>query len=236
MNWLYADNDAEFESDSSEEDDNTLPVKKLKKPVTTDSSLVKKTDVFEAVPPIVHFSGGKPGDTMTFTLSIVNISSSLQRMQIIPPSSDIFKIDFNKNGSIAAGLSQKITITYRPKDFKYYSDVLRIRGTEKTLLVPLHGYPLINKLNFPSHINFGNTPISEPTTKVSNSCSHYFLCLICLISFSFYYVKIDVDISPIVLFTHLLFFSNQCIASSSLLFSLSIIRHYPCSNYFEFSK
>ncbi len=122
---------------------------------------------FSASPPVLHFAGLVAGQVQTLTLNIINRSATSQRLLIVPPSTGFFKIAYEKRGLLAPGMPQKIIVTFQPEEFKYYYDAIKIRSEEENLLIPIHGYPIVNKIDFPSHLSFGTTPLCEPVTRVS---------------------------------------------------------------------
>jgi hypothetical protein len=64
-------------------------------------------------------------------------------------------------------MAQKITIKFIPSDYIYYYDSIRINADGQNLLVPIHAYPVINKIDFPKQISFGNFPLCETASRVS---------------------------------------------------------------------
>lgn len=141
------------------------PVTRIYNPAPDKTTDVGRSSTFEASPQIMHFTGLKPGEEYVQELSIINVSSTSQNLQIVHPTSNEFRIDYEKRGSLAPGLSQKIKVIFKPSEFKYYTDFVRIRGDEKTLLIPIHGYPVINNIEFPRTFSFGKSPIAEARSK-----------------------------------------------------------------------
>jgi hypothetical protein len=69
-------------------------------------------------------------------------------------------------------MSQKVTIRFCAREYKYHYDCLRIHGDTENLLIPIHAYPVINKVDFPKQLSFGNCPLSEPAHKtITLRCS-----------------------------------------------------------------
>jgi hypothetical protein len=68
-------------------------------------------------------------------------------------------------------MSQEIKIAFTASEYKYYYDSIRIHTEGQDLLIPLHGYPLLNRVEFPTLISFGNRPLCEPAKKVSSAFS-----------------------------------------------------------------
>lgn len=146
---------------------NIVNVKTLTNPVPKPNESIGKSAFFTASPAIVHFGGFVVGKTTSHTISVVNTSPTAQRLYVYTPSEECFKAEYLKSGSLAPGMEQKITIKFTPKEYKYYHDHLRIQ-TEGSLfiLVPLHAYPVLNKLDFPRTIAFGEAPLCEPQTRL----------------------------------------------------------------------
>lgn len=140
---------------------------KLVKPLLDADVAVGWSSNFSASPTIIHFGGLNAGVEHAQILSIINRNSKSQRFLIIPPSTSVYRLEYEKLGHIAPGMSQKVTVYFKPAEYKYYYDSIRVRGEDQTLLIPLHGYPLLNEVNFPKTFSFGNVPLCEISVKVS---------------------------------------------------------------------
>jgi hypothetical protein len=178
MDELYGDAPPQLPADQDFDGNNSLAsyqrkkhnivnVKTLVNPVPKPNESIGKSAFFTATPAIVHFGGLVVGKTSSQTISVVNTSPTAQRLYVYPPSDEAFKAEYLKSGSLAPGMEQKITIKFTPTEYKYYHDHLRVQ-TEGGLfiLVPLHAYPVLNKLEFPRNINFGEAPLCEPQVRV----------------------------------------------------------------------
>ena len=146
---------------------NIVNVKTLVNPVPKPNESIGQSAFFTASPAVVHFGGLVVGKVHEQIISVVNTSATAQRLYIYQPSDPAFKTEYEKNGSMAPGMSQKIKIKFTPKEYKYYHDYVRIQ-TEGGLyiLVPLHAYPVLNKLEFPRNIVFSEAPLCEPQTRL----------------------------------------------------------------------
>lgn len=98
-------------------------------------------------------------------VKILNISNDLQHIDIIPPTTPFFKIEYEKKGLIACGVSEDITIKFIPTTWKYYYDCIRIHSPVENLLIPIHAYPVVNDIIFPKLIEFGECKIGKTYTK-----------------------------------------------------------------------
>lgn len=121
---------------------------------------------FEVSPPLVHFSGFEIGKQFRHVVRVINTAIKNQRMSIIPPSTQYFSVECEKKGMMAAGMSQAITVVFKPTEYKYYYDCIRIKAENQDLLIPLHGYPIMNEIDFPKNLSFGSVPLCEPAVKV----------------------------------------------------------------------
>lgn len=125
------------------------------------------TQNFESYPATVHFSEWTLTDGCKQAVCVTNCSKRSLRFQIYPPASSEFSIQYDKIGNLAPGLSQTIMVKFSALEYKYYYDCLRIQGEDSNLLIPLHAYPIANKVHFPRQLLFGPIPLCESSTKVS---------------------------------------------------------------------
>lgn len=71
-----------------------------------------------------------------------------------------------QEGLIPPGLSEEIEIEFRPTEWRYYYDCIRIHTEDGNMLIPIHAYPTLNEVNFPKRIDFGRCDLSESMKKV----------------------------------------------------------------------
>ena len=67
---------------------------------------------FQVSPSVVHYSGYTINNDHILEVSVINISSKLHRLGILPPTTSDFRIEYEKSGSLAPGLSQKLKIIF----------------------------------------------------------------------------------------------------------------------------
>lgn len=143
---------------------NPMSPKKFKKPeydILPDPNPCE----FVSTPALVHYGGFKVQETHVQVVTIVNRAKASRRLQILPPTTEFFKISYQKCGMLAAGMSIKISIKFIPSEYIYYYDCLRITSESQNLVVPIHAYPMINKIEFPKYIAFGDVALCEPISK-----------------------------------------------------------------------
>jgi len=124
-----------------------------------------KNNVLEVRPAVIHFGGYQVGQVHTQKVRVVNVSRESQRVHIMNPTTAHFKARMNKKGNIAPGMSEDIYIDFVPSAWQYYYDCLRLHTASENLLVPVHAYPVMNDVVFPTKIDFGKCALSETCTK-----------------------------------------------------------------------
>jgi len=127
-----------------------------------------RNEIIETRPQILHFGGFQIHKDHIHVLRILNISPSSLRLAVIGPSTPWFKINYDKKGLLAPGMSEEITVTFTPHEWRYYYDTIKIFCGERSenLLVPIHAYPSANDIALPRIVDFGKVAIGTSRTKV----------------------------------------------------------------------
>ena len=130
-------------------------------------SKVSKNTHFEAQPAELHFAGFEIGVPQTLQLNLMNISDSVQRLHIVPPQSEYFKIEYHKKERLVPGFAVECKITFTADEARYFYDSIRIHSkTEENLIVPLHAYPTLSREHIPEYIRFTNVPVGYKKSKL----------------------------------------------------------------------
>jgi hypothetical protein len=125
---------------------------------------LKRNKLVEVTPHEIHFDGFELNQTQTRDLHILNRSSEVLRVDIIPPQTSFFQIDYKKPQRLVPGFSIHIKIYFKPTQWQYYHDAIRIHTPERDhhLIVPIHAYPIILLDGIlPNSYQFANTPIGQ---------------------------------------------------------------------------
>ena len=112
----------------------------------------------------IHFDGFELNQIQTRELHILNRSSEVLRVDILPPQTSFFQIDYKKPQRLVTGFSIHVKILFKPTQWQYYHDAIRIHTPERDehLIVPIHAYPIILLDGIlPNTYQFPNTPLGQ---------------------------------------------------------------------------
>ena len=124
--------------------------------------------LFEAKPRIVKIAGFEIGKKIMTKIIIINKSKYSERIIILPPTTENFKIKYTKRGQIPPGLNETIYLYFTPNEYKYYTDNICINCPGSKIIIPIHAYPKMNmfaKEYIPKIIDFGNVNINTTQNK-----------------------------------------------------------------------
>lgn len=126
-----------------------------------------RNDIIETKPHVLHFGGFQIHKEHSHVVRIVNISPTSLRVSVVGPSTQWFRMGFDKKGLLAPGMSEDITVFFTPHEWRYYYDTIKIHCGDlaENLLVPIHAYPSANDIKLPRVIDFGRVAIGTKKTR-----------------------------------------------------------------------
>lgn len=125
---------------------------------------LKRNKLVEVNPHEIHFDGFELNQVQIREFHVINRSPDVLRVDIIPPQTSFFKIEYKKPQRLVSGFSIHVKVCFTPTQWQYFNDAIRIHTPERDhhLIVPIHAYPIIlldGKL--PNCYQFANTPIGQ---------------------------------------------------------------------------
>ncbi|KAM8903558.1 cilia- and flagella-associated protein 221 isoform 2-T3 [Spinachia spinachia] len=125
-------------------------------------SKLKSNTLIQAEPPELHFCGFELGKDYKKILKVINISSEVMNIHIIPTQTKHFQTAYTKKYRLIPGLAYTVTVRLCPDEWRYFYDCIRVHCKgEENLLIPVHAYPVIDDLHVPAHIDLSAVPLGQ---------------------------------------------------------------------------
>uniref|UniRef100_A0A3P8T2G8 Cilia and flagella associated protein 221 n=1 Tax=Amphiprion percula TaxID=161767 RepID=A0A3P8T2G8_AMPPE len=123
---------------------------------------LKSNNLIEAEPSVLHFSGFELGKDYIKTVKLINISSEVMNIHLIPTQTKHFQTTYTKKYRLIPGLAYTLKVGFCPDEWRYFYDCVRIHCKgEENLLIPVHAYPVIDDLHIPPHIDLSAVPLGQ---------------------------------------------------------------------------
>ncbi|XP_044044430.1 cilia- and flagella-associated protein 221 isoform X2 [Siniperca chuatsi] len=123
---------------------------------------LKSNSLIQAEPPVLHFSGFELGKDYIKILKLINISSEVMNIHIIPTQTKHFQTTYTKKYRLIPGLAYTLRVRFCPDEWRYFYDCVRVHCKgEENLLIPVHAYPVIDDLHIPPHIDLSSVPLGQ---------------------------------------------------------------------------
>ncbi|GMF51042.1 unnamed protein product [Phytophthora fragariaefolia] len=150
-----------------------------------------------ARPASVHFGGFQLERSVTQRVRVHNNGAKAVRLRYtFPAGKKGFKASFastDRPPFVSPGLSEEILVSFTPPPagFQYYYDCIQVRCEEVAYgssadvarsgatLIPLHAYPMVNEVAFPTRMDFGVVP--------RGTCARKYVDITCSVPVEFEY-------------------------------------------------
>ncbi|XP_054479993.1 cilia- and flagella-associated protein 221 [Anoplopoma fimbria] len=128
---------------------------------------LKSNSLIQAEPSELHFSGFELGKDYIKILKLINISSEVMNIHIIPTQTKHFQTTYTKKYRLIPGLAYTLKVRLCPDEWRYFYDCIRVHCKgEENLLIPVHAYPVIDDLHIPPHIDLSAVPLGQSVRHV----------------------------------------------------------------------
>ncbi|XP_047432471.1 cilia- and flagella-associated protein 221 [Mugil cephalus] len=128
---------------------------------------LQSNSLIQAEPPVLHFSGFELRKDYTKTLKLINISSEVMNIHIIPTQTKHFQTTYTKKYRLIPGLAYTLKVEFCPDEWRYFYDCIRVHCKgEENLLIPVHAYPVIDDLHIPPRIDLSAVPLGQSVCHV----------------------------------------------------------------------
>ncbi|KAM8722681.1 cilia- and flagella-associated protein 221 [Acanthopagrus schlegelii] len=123
---------------------------------------LKSNSLIQAEPPELHFSGFELEKDYIKILKLINVSSEVMNIHIIPTQTKHFQTSYTKKYRLIPGLAYALKVRFCPDEWRYFYDCIRVHCKgEENLLIPVHAYPVIDDLQIPPHIDLPAVPLGQ---------------------------------------------------------------------------
>ncbi|TNN56071.1 Cilia- and flagella-associated protein 221 [Liparis tanakae] len=123
---------------------------------------LKSHSLIHAEPPELHFSGFELRKDYIKYLKLINISSEVVNIHIIPTQTEHFQTTYTKKYRLIPGLAYTLKVRLCPDEWRYFYDCIRVHCKgEENLLIPVHAYPVIDDLHIPPRIDLSVVPLGQ---------------------------------------------------------------------------
>lgn len=115
----------------------------------------RRHSLLAAYPPEVTFEGVEFGPLYVMQVSIQNTSAKVQRVRVIPPSTEYFQLNYTPKGSVAPGLDITFEVEFQASQERDYHDSVHVTCGDETLEIPVHACVAAPKVEFSGLVNLG---------------------------------------------------------------------------------
>ncbi|XP_018587849.1 cilia- and flagella-associated protein 221 isoform X2 [Scleropages formosus] len=134
---------------------------------------LQSNSIIQVHPSVVHFSGFQLGKVYQQVLKLINISSEVINIHILPTQTKYFKTKYTKKFRLVPGLCYTVTVLFYPDEWRYFYDCIWVHcQDDENLFVPVHAYPVITDLHIPAHISLSPSALGQSVSRsITLKCS-----------------------------------------------------------------
>ncbi|XP_061915386.1 cilia- and flagella-associated protein 221 [Entelurus aequoreus] len=127
----------------------------------------KSNSLIEVDPPEIHFTGFKLEKDYARSVKLINISSRVLNIHIIPTQSKHFRTTYAKKCRLIPGLAYTVKVRFCPHEWARVSDCIRVHcEADQNLLIPVYAYPSTAHVQVPPRIDLPPTPLGQSVSHV----------------------------------------------------------------------
>ena len=124
-------------------------------------------------PECIEWKHWQAGGEYTRTFVVKNVSKKSQRLKYKLPATKYFSMEFPEPINLSPGMSQTVTITFRPIRIEQYDDFIEFVSIPhgagisggNSFFVPVRAKLPVVSLNVPSSLEFGYCAVKEKIVK-----------------------------------------------------------------------
>ncbi|XP_077368569.1 cilia- and flagella-associated protein 221 isoform X2 [Festucalex cinctus] len=127
----------------------------------------KSNGLIQVDPSELHFSGFKLEKDYVKSVKLINISSRVLNIHIIPTQTKHFRTNYAKKCRLIPGLAYTVKVKFCPREWTRVSDCIRVHcEDDENLLIPVHAYPATAHVHIPTRVDLPAAPLGQSVSHI----------------------------------------------------------------------
>ncbi|XP_061653739.1 cilia- and flagella-associated protein 221 isoform X2 [Phyllopteryx taeniolatus] len=127
----------------------------------------KSNGLIQVDPSELHFSGFKLEKDYVKSVKLINISSRVLNIHIIPTQTKHFRTNYAKKCRLIPGLAYTVKVKFCPHEWTRVSDCIRVHcEDDENLLIPVHAYPATAHVHIPTRVDLPAVPLGQSVSYI----------------------------------------------------------------------
>ncbi|KAM9828104.1 cilia- and flagella-associated protein 221 [Syngnathus typhle] len=127
----------------------------------------KSNGLIQVDPSELHFSGFKLEKDYVKSVKLINISSRVLNIHIIPTQTKHFRTNYAKKCRLIPGLAYTVKVKFCPHEWTRVSDCIRVHcEDDENLLIPVHAYPATAHVHIPTRVDLPAAPLGQSVSHI----------------------------------------------------------------------